>query len=277
MIKQPDRLAYAAILGDALSTVELVQFMGGDLSNVNAARQSYGKESEALTEKDQHLLRRLGPDLHTEPLCHTYVTLRISAPEFVCRQWYKHGVGCAFGFPDMPWSEFSLRFKSTQQDTFYVPRHMRVPHPTDKQATVIKEGNPSQKDLEMLSLSAVESQDAIDTYRHLLAEGMPREMARINLPLSVYTEWTWTASLMAVVHFVSLRDESHAQWEIQQYAKAVEALVKPIAPTSWQSLWEGHPMQLKRRVKQQADIIAKLESELFSWNNYVAEPPQETV
>jgi thymidylate synthase (FAD) len=89
------------------------------------------------------------------------------------------------------------------------------------------------------------AEQAENVYRALLSKGVAREQARFVLPLNVYTSWVWTASIQAVVHFCALRDHESAQWEIQQFAKALRSLVRPLAPHSWDALWESHPVVLK--------------------------------
>src|SRR5258706_11967142 len=95
------------VLHDGIGRVELLRYMGGDLATVNAARASYGRESEDMGVKEENLVRYLADHSHMLPFRHTVFTLRVKAPEFVARQWYKHVVGSQYQFNDQPWSEFS--------------------------------------------------------------------------------------------------------------------------------------------------------------------------
>ena len=129
------------ILDDEFSAIELLDVLGGDLANVNGARSSYGKHKAALDEKDSKLLSYLGANAHTAPLRHTYFTLRVKAPEFIARQWYKHVVGAQYAFNDLPWSEYSLRY-SEVPDEFYIPKRARVQsHGENKQASEFVTGD----------------------------------------------------------------------------------------------------------------------------------------
>lgn len=232
------------ILQDGIGQIELIDFLGGDLNNVNGARASFATKKEVFDNKDARLIARLGGDIHHTPLRHTYVQLAVEAPEFVARQWYKHVVGSEYAFKDLPWSEFSQRYKEVEPK-FYVPQEIRGQSDTNKQASVAAR------------LAFVEPEDFEDeflvvtsAYRHYIDSGVAREQARIVLPLATYTSWVWTASLQAVVHFCALRDEPGAQWEIQQYAKALKDIVRPLAPVSWEALEKNHPMSLKKDIKR---------------------------
>jgi thymidylate synthase (FAD) len=259
------------VLLDGIGEVELVDSMGMDMRTVNAARSSYGKQKDErdaegnplpVDDKDTRLIAHLGRYHETSPLRHAMFTLRVKAPEFVARQWYKHNVGCAYAFKDLPWSEFSLRYSEVPPDMF-VPPSVRAAHPTNKQATV--ERPQTGLDEETIKLYTAAAADAHDTYKYLMGKdcgSWPREQARGLLPMTVYTEWVWTCSLQAAVHFVSLREESKAQWEIQQYAKAVEQLCKPLAPESWAAVYDNHPVQLRR-------TIEALRAQLANWEGYI--------
>jgi len=196
--------------------VRLVDFMGSDLSVVNAARVSYGKESKELSAKDEKLIDYLYSQGHNSPFGHATVQLHIKAPIFVLRQWMKHGVGCR-------WNEQSGRYVVFQAEV-YRPEIFR------KQSKVNKQG--SQGVIEEQDNALLEYDHAINTsiltYNKLIEAGVAREQARSILPLGLYTEAWWTASLEAVMHFLKQREDSHAQKEIQEYAKVVRALLTPL-------------------------------------------------
>lgn len=232
------------VLQDDFGEVTLVDFMGGDLATVNGARQSYGNKSEEFSERDARLTTRLADDQHHTPFRHTYFTLHVVAPEFIARQWYKHQVGGTYsgpGFVDQPWSEFSQRYKEVPP-RFYVPRTLRGQSAVNHQAS---EGKIADHELEQLMSDAPKA--AMLVYSALLAGGVAREQARLVLPLSVYTEFTWTCSLQALVHFCVLRDDHGAQEEIREYARVIGTLCRPLAPTSWAALQRNHPVNLQKR------------------------------
>jgi thymidylate synthase ThyX len=122
------------ILGDGIAQIELLDFLGGDLAAVNGARASFATRKADFDDKDARLLGRLGRDIHHTPLRHTYFQFYIEAPEAIARQWFKHCVGCEYSFKDLPWSEFSQRYKDVPCK-FYIPRHLRRQSNTNKQAS----------------------------------------------------------------------------------------------------------------------------------------------
>lgn len=228
------------ILGDDIARVELLDWLGGDLASANGARASYSKRKDVYDDKDVRLLGRLGRDIHHTPLRHSYFQLYVDAPEAVARQWYKHIVGSEYAFKDLPWSEFSQRYSDVPM-RFYVPREYRCQSDTNKQASEGVVGNQDAARLEYNRAMAY----AADTYQILLDKGVAREQARLVLPLAIYTSWVWTASVQALVHFCALRDHSGAQWEIQQFAKAIRSLVQPLVPDTWAALEASHPLTLQ--------------------------------
>ena len=207
--------------------VKLVDHMGTDLSVVNAARVSYGKRREAWDAKDEVLVRYLAEHEHTSPFRHAALQFHAKAPIFVFRQWMKHQVGCA-------WNEISGRYVEFAEDEFYVPAHFR------RQAKVNKQGSEGEIAADRREVAAATYLDscrsAVASYRRLLETGVCREQARCVLPLALYSEVYWTVSLQAVAHFIRLRTESHAQWEIQQYAQAVRRLVEGYFPVGLKAL-----------------------------------------
>ena len=192
--------------------VELVDSMGNDLSVVNTARVSYGKQSQDFTEKDLKLLNYLWDNDHTSPFRHCFLSFRIRAPIFVLRQWMKHQIGCS-------WNEQSGRYTELKHGCF-TPDTWRVQDTKNKQS----------------SHGAVENQDqafnlmnevydlAYSNYEKLLDLGVCREQARIVLPLGIYSECIWTTSLQGLLHFIELRSDKASQYEIQVYAQAVKQL-----------------------------------------------------
>jgi len=151
----------------------------------------------------------------------------VKAPIFVFRQWMKHRIGSEF-------NEISGRYVEFPEDEFFVPEAFR------RQAKVNKQGSEGAID-EANQTRALETylgscRSAVAHYKELLALGVCREQARCVLPLGLYSEVYWTVSLQAVAHFIRLRADAHAQWEIQQYAAAVRAVVEPLFPVGLKAL-----------------------------------------
>lgn len=186
-----------------------------DLKVVNSARISMGKMTDEMRPQDERLIKYLAKHEHTTPFRHSYVSFHIKAPIFVLRQWMKHQVGCS-------WNEISGRYVKFELD-YWRPSTWR------ESADNVKQGSAGPVD-ERAGKAMSEAYDeccrqAFDTYESLLKMGVCHEQARSCLPLSLYSQCYWTASLQAVAHFLNLRLDSHAQAEIRDFAQAVKELV----------------------------------------------------
>ena len=211
--------------------VTLVDYMGDDLTVVNSARVSFGNKKQVLDEKDVKLINYLVKNKHDSPLRHVQLQFRVKAPEFVMRQWYKHVVGCGYSVhrePDGAWNEISGRYVKYDPE-FYHPNIFRKQSSDNKQAT-----KDESVDDHMGARGAYNAAIALsyNMYKQLLKLGVGKEQARAVLPVAFYTEVIWTASLQAVMNFISLRDHEHAQWEIREYAKVIRELVNNVAPNT---------------------------------------------
>jgi thymidylate synthase (FAD) len=212
--------------------VAVVDKLGTDATIVNAARVSFGKRIETMDEKDKKLVKYLAAHDHTSPFRHAAVQLHVKAPEFVARQWYKHVVGSDYVFKDTAWNEISGRYVEYGEE-FWVPEVLR------KQSVDKKQGSSdvpvTDHTLALATLTTAHS-EAYSAYKRLLGLGVCREQARSVLPLSIYTEWYWTASLQAIAHFVKLRSSDHAQKEIRDFASAIDSCMLQLFPVSWEAL-----------------------------------------
>jgi thymidylate synthase (FAD) len=207
--------------------VRLVDAMGSDLSVVNAARVSFGKRKDTFEEGDVKLINYLAKHEHTSPFRHAYLQFHVKAPIFVFRQWMKHQVGCS-------WNEISGRYVEFPDDEYFVPASFRQQAKVNKQGSEgAIDGASHGKALESYLASC---RSAVAHYKELLSLGVCREQARCVLPVALYSEVYWTVSLQAVAHFIRLRADSHAQWEIQQYAAAVRQVVEPLYPVGLKAL-----------------------------------------
>jgi thymidylate synthase (FAD) len=207
--------------------VRLVDHMGTDLSIVNAARVSFGKRKETFDDKDAQLIGYLADHEHTSPFRHTALTFHVKAPIFVFRQWMKHRIASEF-------NELSGRYVEFPKDEFYVPEVFRLQAKVNKQGS---EGElPEGSRAEALEAYLDACRNSVEQYRRMIGLGVCREQARCVLPLGLYSEVYWTASLQSAAHFIRLRTDGHAQWEIQQYAHAVQAQVAALFPRGLQVL-----------------------------------------
>lgn len=224
-------------IGDG-SYVELVDFMGSDLTVVNAARASFGKAKATLDEDDKRLIRYLIHEKHMSPLRHVQATLRLHVSEVVMRQIYKHQVGAGwtggwFREPATIWNEISGRYTKFQEEYHY-PSEFRPQHVSNRQASVA--GAVIEHNEEAKEVYAQAVKQAHAAYLKLLDLGVCREQARMVVPTCFMNTSVWTASLEALVHFIRLRDHDGAQWETRQVAMAVKELIRDIAPYTLEAL-----------------------------------------
>jgi thymidylate synthase (FAD) len=207
--------------------VKLIDHMGSDLSVVNAARVSFGKRKEVFEEGDEKLVKYLAEHDHTSPFRHTALTFHVKAPIFVFRQWMKHRIASEF-------NEISGRYVEFPQDEFFVPELFRRQAKVNKQGSEGEVAGTEGERARAVYLAAC--RNSVTQYKELISLGVCREQARCVLPLGLYSEVYWTVSLQAAAHFITLRTDSHAQWEIQQYAHAVRTLVEGLFPVGLKAL-----------------------------------------
>lgn len=190
-----------------------------DFAIVQAARVSYGQGTKQINE-DRGLIRYLARHRHTTPFEMVEFKFHHVMPIFVARQWIRHRTANV--------NEYSARY-SVVKDRFYKPTAQNV----RKQSTLNRQGGDETID-EMTAREFCEYLDRAQSiyleYEKLLEKGVSRELARIALPVNVYTEWYWKCDLHNVMHFLSLRMDAHAQQEIRDYATAMYALIQPIVP-----------------------------------------------
>ena len=212
--------------------VQLVDWMGSDLSVCDAARVSFNKQSNlmndgTLSEKDAKLISYLSKHDHFTPFCHCTISVRIKCPIFVRAQLGKHQIGLTM-------NEVSRRYVTFDPE-IYIPLWRSAPTNGAKQGS---SGRIEDMDLciKMRQEYDAVAKDCIKLYNDLLADGVAPEQARSILPQGTYTEFVWTGSLYAFARIYKLRIDAHAQWEIQEYAKAIDKIIAPLFPVSWQTL-----------------------------------------
>jgi thymidylate synthase (FAD) len=202
--------------------VNLIDFMGTDLSVVNAARVSFAKESNEFSDKDAKLINYLAKHNHWSPFGHASLQFRIKAPIFVARQLVKHQVG-------LVWNEVSRRYVDDEPE-FYIPSEWRLKADDKKQGS-------SDETIEYNLGSTLEFVKT--TYQNMLKANIAPEMARMILPQNLYTEWYWSGTLMAFARVCNLRCKPDTQWETQQIANLIDIESKQHFPTSWRALRHG--------------------------------------
>jgi len=231
---------------------------GSDLTVVNAARVSFGNCSQEFDSNDEKLINYLAKNKHMSPFRHPQICFHLKAPEMMMRQAYKHVVGIDWtsGAPpikDHAWNEISGRY--VMYDDVYEPVEFRPQSESNKQGSddgdlsdvitsvddMFVEDDILTRELsrrsvrDIYQLSIARSKFA---YQALVDAGVAKEQARLVMPFATFTEVIWTCSLEAVMHFVKLRQHSHAQYEIREFADAVATLTEECFPFTFKALIE---------------------------------------
>ena len=221
--------------------IRVIDYMGDDTAIVQSARVSYGEGTKKVS-NDKGLIRYLMKNWHTTPFEMCEIKLHIKLPIFIARQWIRHRTANV--------NEYSARYSILDKE-FYIPRaqQMTGQSKTNKQG---RGGDLSKKDTE--KFLKILKDDAERNYKHyedMLNEkqggelknddkvGLSRELARINLTLNTYTQWYWKIDLHNLLHFLFLRDDPHAQYEIQAYAEIIlNKIVKRWVPYTYNAFKE---------------------------------------
>lgn len=216
--------------------VRLVDYLGGDERIVQAARVSYGQGTKSYRE-DAGLIDYLLRHEHTSPFEQVALTFHVKLPIVVARQWIRHRTARV--------NEISGRY-SIMKDEFYLP----APADLAAQSADNKQGRadePMEADRAARVIALLEKgqKKAYEDYVELVDEGLARELARINLPLSLYTEWYWQIDLHNLFRFLMLRLDPHAQKEIRLYSAALLELTRAVAPRAVES-FERHILNAVR-------------------------------
>ena len=204
--------------------VRLVESMGSDLSIVRNARVSYDAEWRTGEDegKDAKLIDYLIKNGHTSPLESVQFTFDVRAPIFVFRQWHRHRT----------WSfnEISARYAELPEE-FYVPavEQITTQHASNKQMRTDEQHPFAAEWAEQMRRANVRS---FQQYREMIADGVPRELARSVLPVGTYSHMFATVDLHNLAHFLRLRLHEHSQYEIRVYAQAMLQLIEPIVPVA---------------------------------------------
>ncbi|NNF28000.1 MAG: FAD-dependent thymidylate synthase [Gemmatimonadetes bacterium] len=229
--KRPTVPAAEEILGGYFPVLDhgfvaLADYMGTDDSVERAARVSYGYGTRKVS-RTRGLIRYLRRHLHTTPSEMVEFKFHCAMPMFVARQWIRHRTASV--------NEYSARY-SLMPLLFHRPDETQF----GLQSTVNNQGRALGTASHEVYAEAVRRWDAIraqaaDGYAWMVEENVAREIARIDLPLSTYTQWYWKIDLHNLLHFLTLRVDPHAQWEIQEYGRVMAGMVKRVAPLSFEA------------------------------------------
>ena len=212
--------------------VRVIDYMGDDAAICQAARVSYGRGTKSV-QNDEGLIRYLMRHWHSTPFEMCEIKLHVKLPVFVARQWIRHRTANV--------NEYSARYSILDRE-FYIPEpsHVNAQSVVNNQGRGgVLEGAEAARVLEILKS---DSNRAYDNYEAMIAEtgpdgepqdGLARELARMNLPSNIYTQWYWKVDLHNLFHFLRLRADAHAQYEIRVYADAICEMVKDWVPFAY--------------------------------------------
>ncbi|MEM1233526.1 MAG: FAD-dependent thymidylate synthase [Pseudomonadota bacterium] len=207
--------------------VRVIDYMGNDSAIVQAARVSYGEGTKHVS-NDEGLIRYLMRHWHSTPFEMCEIKLHVKLPVFVARQWIRHRTANV--------NEYSARYSILDRE-FYIP----APEHVAAQSSVNNQGRGCLLDgaeaARVLEILKADSARAYDNYEAMISDdgqqGLARELARMNLPTNIYTQWYWKVDLHNLFHFLRLRADSHAQYEIRVYADEMCRLVKAWVPLAY--------------------------------------------
>lgn len=200
--------------------VRLVNYMGGDSAIANAARISYDKGTRPISD-DEKLIRYLMKHRHTSPFEMVEFQFELKMPLFVIQQLLRHRTANI--------NQMSLRYSEALEE-FYIPEVSHI----NKQSKDNKQGRGEllENSEEMADVFFESSMSSLAEYQHLLNNDVARELSRMVLPANLYSKLVWKMDLHNLFHFLKLRMDPHAQYEIQEYARAIYDIIKPIVPIS---------------------------------------------
>lgn len=238
--------------------VMLLRADGDDYDIIDAARVSYASGTKRLR-SDRDLLRYLLRKHHTSPFEQVRIKLEVKLPIFVERQWVRHRMASL--------NECSARY-SVLANEFYIPdpADVRAQSKTNKQGR--EEELPEETVCNYLSNLKETCQASYTEYEQALENGVAREIARMTLPVNVYTSKVWAQDLHNLFHFLQLRLDPHAQWEIRQYAQTIAEIVKVWVPWSWEAFedYRLHAMSLTRFEKNGLKALLQSIQTNPEWN-----------
>ncbi|SHM48041.1 thymidylate synthase (FAD) [Paracoccus solventivorans] len=207
--------------------IRVIDYMGDDSAIVQAARVSYGRGTKAVS-NDEGLIRYLMRHWHSTPFEMCEVKFHVKLPVFVARQWIRHRTANV--------NEYSARYSILDRE-FYIP----APEHLAAQSTVNNQGRgevlAGAEAQRVLDILREDSMRSYDHYEGMLSQdgqqGLARELARMNLPANIYTQWYWKTDLHNLFHFLRLRADAHAQYEIRAYAETMCRIVADWVPLAY--------------------------------------------
>ena len=228
--------------------VRLVDYLGTDSRIVESARVSYGKGTKTFRE-DKGLINYLLRNDHTSPFEQVVFTFHVKLPIFVARQWIRHRTARV--------NEISGRY-SVMKSEFYLPaqKDIALQSENNKQGRSKDKVDPALQK-EVIALLSKHQKESYETYEKLLSYNIARELARVDLPLSLYTEWFWQIDLHNLLRFLSLRLDPHAQMEIRVYAEAINKIARTVCPMVFEA-FDDHVLRGAQFSQNEMAALRKL-------------------
>jgi len=207
--------------------VRVIDYMGDDAAICQAARVSYGKGTKSV-QNDTGLIRYLMRHWHSTPFEMCEIKLHVKLPVFVARQWIRHRTANV--------NEYSARYSILDRE-FYIP----APDALAAQSVINNQGRgetlPAAEAARVLEILKDDAGRCYDHYQEMISDdgkqGLARELARMNLPMNIYTQWYWKVDLHNLFHFLRLRADAHAQYEIRVYADVIAKVVADWVPAAF--------------------------------------------
>lgn len=231
--------------------IRVIDYMGDDAAICQAARVSYGKGTKSV-QNDEGLIRYLMRHWHSTPFEMCELKLHVKLPVFVARQWIRHRTANV--------NEYSARYSILDRE-FYIP----APDDLAAQSVINNQGRgdvlEGEEAARVLEILKSDSTRAYDHYEAMISQdgqaGLARELARMNLPANIYTQWYWKVDLHNLFHFLRLRADAHAQYEIRVYAEAMCKVVADWVPFAYRA-FEDYRLGAMTLSAQMVDCLRRM-------------------
>lgn len=250
--------------------IRVIDYMGDDAAIVQAARVSYGKGTKQVNQ-DRGLIRYLMRHWHTTPFEMCEIKLHVKLPIFIARQWIRHRTANV--------NEYSARYSILDKE-FYIPAPENLASQSDSNRQGrggVLEGDEAARVLEILKN---DSERSYENYLEMLnlheetgepkdveKKGLTRELARMNLNLNYYTQWYWKIDLHNLMHFLRLRADNHAQFEIRAYADAILEVVKKWVPQTYEAFMDYRMDAVQLSAQMKAIVTRMIKGEAVTQEN----------
>ena len=264
-----ENILYEAIPALDHGFVRVIDYMGDDTSIVQAARVSYGKGTKKIS-TDSGLIKYLMRHWHSTPFEMCEIKYHIKLPIFIARQWIRHRTANV--------NEYSARYSILDKE-FYLPsqENLAAQSTSNRQGRGdVLEGKQAEEVLELLKNDA---ERTYDNYETMLNErfdgstinenkkGLARELARMNLTLNTYTQWYWKTDLLNLMNFLRLRADSHAQYEIREYANVMINTLKKWVPITYEAFMDYRVGGMELSSKGKAVVSKMIKGEKCEYEN----------